>query len=943
MNTISLMLLGSIAHATGFAIAGTLVYMALRRFGPAAGALASSTSIVVMALVSLVVLGPWPRWWVLAPRESAQTTSAPSAGIEEADRALLLQADGRSRPRPTDGTPRRPIAPSPRELPSRAESSFARLLADLTVELRPTPAGLERTAWGWPAWIAAGFLVSLCLGLARLGLGILTIRGLRARSRPILDAGLNEEIQILRAELSCTWRVEARETGELATPATIGWRRPILLLPGDWREWNHAERRAVLAHELAHVRRADFLAGLAAQLSLALHFYHPLAHWLAARLRLEQELAADAWGAALSGGKTTYLATLARMALRRDTHTLSWPARAFLPARGTFVRRIEMLRNTKRISHASLPTAARLLTVGLLAALGLLVAGLRGPAGRSMAQAQTQPHLPPLDNSKAPAVESYNLAFLPADAKMVVAVRPQTLLQRREVRTLLESIKQSPAFQRLLVVPPEDVEQLLVFWEGLPQAERGRTPLESLLTVSLPSGMVVRMTKPQEWKPLLNQLLGSPREVRHDGQTYLRIAGPGGEQRWGAFAPDDRTLVIAHEDLLRELIEDRKAPAPRHPWDECWSKVAKGQVMVALETRWLRRRIGYGVHPRAPGPQAELALETIAPLLEKAQSYALGINASEGLAVNLVAAAGSDDDAKRVAETIQALLTLARNAVEGSRQDRRARHIAPEEAMEWILQAASLLLEKARVETSGGYVRLQAKSSVDLAEGVKLLAPAVVAARQSADRSMSVNNLKQIALAFHNYHATKGRLPTPVLYGGASGKVPYSWRVAILPYLEQQELYNRYNFDEPWDGPSNRKLLDVMPATYSYPGLDGNPSSRTNTSYFVFTGEGTALCPIPAGKGESGPTGPTFMDVTDGISNTILAVEAQRNIPWTKPEDIPFDPNGPVPELGGFTPDGFNACFADGSVRYLKKSINPIVLKALITRAGGEVISNDSY
>jgi prepilin-type processing-associated H-X9-DG protein len=85
------------------------------------------------------------------------------------------------------------------------------------------------------------------------------------------------------------------------------------------------------------------------------------------------------------------------------------------------------------------------------------------------------------------------------------------------------------------------------------------------------------------------------------------------------------------------------------------------------------------------------------------------------------------------------------------------------------------------------------------------------------------------------------------------------------------------------------------------------------------------------------------MQITDGSSNTILAVEAKREIPWTKPEDIPFDPNVPLPELGGFTPDGFNALFADGSVHYLKKSIAPTTLKALITRDGGEVISSDSY
>ena len=202
----------------------------------------------------------------------------------------------------------------------------------------------------------------------------------------------------------------------------------------------------------------------------------------------------------------------------------------------------------------------------------------------------------------------------------------------------------------------------------------------------------------------------------------------------------------------------------------------------------------------------------------------------------------------------------------------------------------------------------------------------------ASTRSQSVNNLKQIGLAFHNFASDKNHLPPPVLYGGKSGKVPYSWRVALLPYIEQQELYNSYNFDEPWDGPSNSKLLNVMPAIYGYPRLVG--TSKTHTAYFVFTGAQTML-----GKGDK----PSFMDITDGTSNTFLAVEAQRDIPWTKPEDIPFDPGLPLPQIGGFTPDGANVLLGDGSVRYIKKSIRPEVMKALITRAGGEVVSADQY
>jgi hypothetical protein len=121
----------------------------------------------------------------------------------------------------------------------------------------------------------------------------------------------------------------------------------------------------------------------------------------------------------------------------------------------------------------------------------------------------------------------------------------------------------------------------------------------------------------------------------------------------------------------------------------------------------------------------------------------------------------------------------------------------------------------------------------------------------------------------------------------------------------ESELYNAYNFDEPWDGPHNRKLLDKMPAVYRYPGMKG--ANPTYTAFFVFTGPDTLL-----GKGDK----PDVADARDETSFTILAVEARREVPWTKPEDIPFDRQGPLPQVGGFTSDGFNALQGDGSVRY---------------------------
>jgi hypothetical protein len=153
--------------------------------------------------------------------------------------------------------------------------------------------------------------------------------------------------------------------------------------------------------------------------------------------------------------------------------------------------------------------------------------------------------------------------------------------------------------------------------------------------------------------------------------------------------------------------------------------------------------------------------------------------------------------------------------------------------------------------------------------------------------------------------------------------------VAILPYIEQAALYQQYKFDEPWDSPSNRKVLAQIPPTFRHPSL---PQTSVNASYFVLTGPDT-MFPTGTKKGID------FAKVSDGLSNTIMVVEAKREIPWTKPEDIPYAKDQPLPTFGGFDePSGFNAGFGDGSVRFISKNAAETLLRALFTRAGGELI-----
>ena len=211
---------------------------------------------------------------------------------------------------------------------------------------------------------------------------------------------------------------------------------------------------------------------------------------------------------------------------------------------------------------------------------------------------------------------------------------------------------------------------------------------------------------------------------------------------------------------------------------------------------------------------------------------------------------------------------------------------------------------------------------------IALLLPAVQAAREAARRVQCVNNLKYISLGLHNYASANGRFPGAAIVD-KDGKPLLSWRVAILPFIEQNALFEQFKLDEPWDSPHNKPLAARMPMTFHCPSeSDGNTST---THYQAITGPGT-LCP--------GPQGLAIKDITDGLSNTVQIVECSTPVDWTKPDDV--DISEIATALGSKHPFGANASFADGSVRFLRKTITPSLLKAMTTANAGEVISPDS-
>jgi Protein of unknown function (DUF1559) len=413
-----------------------------------------------------------------------------------------------------------------------------------------------------------------------------------------------------------------------------------------------------------------------------------------------------------------------------------------------------------------------------------------------------------------------------------------------------------------------------------------------------------------------------PPSKTHGGKTY-HVIGP-----LAVCFVDGKTMLAGKEDLLKKMITAKDVKSPlterlKTLGDEHDFVFALSVQSFAGMLEGLRFFVPKEAHP---------ALD----YAKKIKTLAITAGISGGTLVSVVAQMPSDDDAKGFATLIRdkflPQLRSQYNKLKGMDVKDQS------QTGKWFVKLADQAIEGITVGAVKSDVVVSMARPAELDNLPLQILPAIGEARQAAQRSSRKNDLKMIGLALFNYHDNYKSFPAVDSNGfrkGPERKSGLSWRVYLLPFLEQGPLFNEFKLDEPWDSPHNKKLIARMPALFANPevGLDAKGGK---TAIQVFVGKNNTPFSI---QQDGVFVGGKMRDIVDGTAVTIAVVESgpDKAEIWTKPGGLPFDPaKNPFDAIGKIPNDGFLALFCDGHVQLVKKSIPANVLKLLIQHNDGQ-------
>lgn len=376
-------------------------------------------------------------------------------------------------------------------------------------------------------------------------------------------------------------------------------------------------------------------------------------------------------------------------------------------------------------------------------------------------------------------------------------------------------------------------------------------------------------------------------------------------------------FTVLHESLLEDFKKGPKATDGVMKDAIAAAKSGKNTLVAGLDPSQL---------PAEIFDNAPEELKPFLPLL-RSKSIMLQARLDANISAEVRFVGENEEKAIESERAFNLLMKLADDGITTVTKDEKA-----DEDLKTLIPTLLKLqkvVQGVKAERQGAVVTAKASMVADpnLAKPILNL---VLKPMAASARARSSNNLKQIGLALHNYHDTYGVLPAAAIVD-KKGKPLLSWRVAILPYIDQNNLYSKFKLDEPWDSENNLPLSKTVVRTYVLPYGDPKKGEEHFTHYRAFVGNGAGFEMIQGLK---------LNQFLDGTSNTLFAVEAAEGVPWTKPDELEFDPQKPMKKYLRFEKNSCMVLFADGSVRSLSEKLKEDVLKLLIQRDDGKPIGD---
>jgi hypothetical protein len=518
-------------------------------------------------------------------------------------------------------------------------------------------------------------------------------------------------------------------------------------------------------------------------------------------------------------------------------------------------------------------------------------------------------HQPPKDDNKPDPTKSdaglrASLDLVPADSVgfgTVALAKWWNSEQGKQFQQQIAEVEPSPYIEKVLGLPPENIEQLTL----------------AVSKTSIPV-TIVAATAPCKRDRVISMVAPNAAEQKEGNSAYH------GNREVAVHFVSDRLYLFGPEEGIKQyLVRPSKTGAlSEGALKEAAGLAQKHMAVVAVDPQF--KELSEIVKQAGNSPFAN----AIKPVIDLRFAH-LTLDLGDQLELAAQLSYADADTAKKNHPDIKKVVEFGRTSVA---QIRSSLDPSMREAAAPFTNFLDSILRSATVEQEGAKVNVAVQSEKgSMGQLVAALGPAVQKVRESANRTISQNNLRQIGIAMHQ-HADifGGQMPKAAIYS-KTGQPLLSWRVAILPYIEQKPLYDQFKLDEPWDSEHNKKLIPILPKTYAPPGV--TTSQPGMTFYRIFTGP---MTPFPGQAPSRLPA-----SFPDGLSNTILVVEAGEAVPWTKPDELAYDPQKPLPKLGGIFKGITNVLLGDATVRPLSPKVSEKTIRAAITPAGGEVLGDD--